>query len=967
MEESTMAVHGHSLDLTRNPARARLGLAFVIAAAACSGQGSPPAPAGSAPSKQAAGASSSLTVLTRGAHPLARAEFDAGRLEPDKRIEHLSVVYKLTPAQIADRDALVEAVSTPGSPSYRKWLTTDEYAARFGARPEDIARTTAWLASQGLEVSPVTSPLGARSIFSGTVAQLEAAFHTEMHRYNVRGEMHYAMANPPSIPTELADVVLAIKNTHDFYPTHGKLRVHAAPPPAPCNGGCQGNGIAPPDWATIYDVTPLYTTGINGTPINGQGVTLIVVGTAAIAQSDITAFRQTYGLAANNITTTIVPGTGTPATGGGTSVEAILDTEWSGAIAPNATVNFVLSGADNPNPDNGVFYAIEQNNLGTIISESFGGCEMGFTPADADVLGVFGAAANLLGITYLASSGDDGAATCLAGGQGQAGLWVDIPASYPGVTGVGGTGFDISPAQLTFDGNGNVTSAGTESVWNETAVGGGSGGGGISAVFALPSYQTGLSCTPTGSLPTTTGPSPARLVPDVAFTAAGGSSQFGILIECTDDGAGGCSSTGGSPSTLAIAGTSASSPSFAGVLALVSQAVNGRLGNVNPLLYTLGSESSSAIRDVTTGNNFEGCNAGTDPGCPAGGQYGYSAAAGYDCASGLGSVDVNNLVTAWSNLSPTQTSLSPSTSSAVENTPITLTATVTSTGSTAIGGIVTFAFESFLANGQLDLSSTFGTTTISGGTAGSATATLTAPIPPGLAQPNETVKVVAQYGGDPHHQASVSTPVPITFSTVNLCISPTTTSVAAGGTFTYTHTGGVPPVLYYISADTTTDANGQNGSQLNETTGAFTAGTGAAGYVLVQAVDSQQADTFSEVTVGSPTGTPPWAGDSGVVVGGCALPPGDAGTGDDGGGASDSGTSSDSGSARDSGFGSGVDSGPVFGGSDASNNPPNNSNSTTSSSSCSCRAVKPAPVSTPALAGLGLALLGVVRARRRRK
>ncbi|HEX4621136.1 MAG TPA: protease pro-enzyme activation domain-containing protein, partial [Myxococcaceae bacterium] len=152
--------------------------------------------------------------LARGVHPLALPQFEVGPLAPEKRLENLSLVFKLSPEQEQEREALLAAQLDPASPSYHRWLTSDEYAARFGAKPGDIERAKAWLTSQGLELLD-TSRLGARVRFGGTVAQIQAAFHSSIRQYQIGDELHYAMPTAPMIPTELAEVVLAVQNTHD--------------------------------------------------------------------------------------------------------------------------------------------------------------------------------------------------------------------------------------------------------------------------------------------------------------------------------------------------------------------------------------------------------------------------------------------------------------------------------------------------------------------------------------------------------------------------------------------------------------------------------------------------------------------------------------------------------------------------------------------------------------------------------
>ena len=927
--------------------------------------------------------------LERSAHPLARPENDLGPLDPNKRLSNLSLVFKLTAEQERDRDALKEAQLDAFSPSYHQWLTPEEYAARFGAKPADIERAKTWLASQGLEVHGGTR-LGSRVTFSGTVAAVQAAFQTEMHRYQVGTETHYAMATAPSVPSELSDVVASIHNAHDFYLRPASYGAKIVNPDATCptGQGCNGNGIAPPDWSNIYDVKKLYSTGIGGKKIDGTGVSIAIVGVAQIAQSDINAFRTKYALPAATVTMTLVPDTGAATPGTGPGIEAILDTEWAGGIAQKATINYVFTGANDGNVDDATFYAIE-NNLAPILSESWGGCEGGMTPADADLVQVYGSAAALLGITYMASSGDSGATSCA--GFGTAGLYVNIPASDPDVTSVGGTQFPAG--SLTYTGGTATAYSTKESVWNESndpATGIGAGGGGISNIFVRPSYQTGLQdCSILGSLPTSATPSAMRQVPDISFTAAGQTN--GIFVECTIVNVGttqDCSGTGGSPIVVQIGGTSASAPAFAGVVALMEQAGGGgRLGNINPLLYAVNKSTPTAFHDITLGNNEVKCTSGTDPGCPAGGLYGYAAATGYDCATGIGSADVYNLVNAWATLAPTAVTIAPTPTSATEGTSINMQASVTATGTNTnpLNGTVRFAFQSYLANGQPDLTWTLGATAISGGTATAGSASLSASVPPGLVNPAaQYVDVVAEYGGDANHLSSTSPKVRIQYGALPFCISPGSGSVAAGGTMTFTASGGVGATKWVLYNDGTGDPKtGANGSKLDPATGAFTAGTAQPGYVLIAAFDGSGAETFGTVNVGSPTGSPPWAGDSGLLSNACGGSSG-ADAGDDSGSGSGSGSGGTGGGSGGSGSGSGgtgsgsggtpSGSGGTGSGSSGSSSGGTsddggvaNSNNGSSSSGCGCTTAGQTRSSTGLLGGLVLGLGLVARRRRSRR
>ena len=281
----------------------------------------------------------------------------------------------------------------------------------------------------------------------------------------------------------------------------------------------------------------------------------------------------------------------------------------------------------------------------------------------------------------------------------------------------------------------------------------------------------------------------------------------------------------------------------------------------------------SAVHHNTSCNN-QVDNDAPDPGCPTTGTkiYGYTAKTGYDCATGLGSLDANKFVSALATLVPTTTAVSAMPAMTSEGGSVVLDATVdvTGTGTQAIGGTVTFTFRSYLANGDVDLSWTLGEAAVTGGTTTSGAATLTTTIPPGMIQPSQSVDVFATYGGDAHYLPSHSAKQPITFAPIALCINPATKSVAAGGTISFAALGGVAPVRWYEDFDSTCDTTGMNCSTLDTTTGAFTAGTGADGYVIIVAVDADGAETFSEITVGGGSGTAPWTSGpseyTGIVV-----------------------------------------------------------------------------------------------------
>ena len=570
-------------------------------------------------------------VVKGNVHPFANARYDQGRVDPSFQMERITMMFKPTDVQQAELNQLLEDQQNPASTNYHKWLTPEEFGNRFGLSANDVARIVSWLQAQGFSVNEV-----ARTrqwvAFSGRVRQVELAFQTTMHQYAVDGHTFYANSTDPVIPAAFADVVSGFRMLNNFRLSPRPHVRHVDGTAPDFTSSVTGNHyLAPADFATIYDLGGLYANGFNGT-----GQKIAVMGQSDVQLSDIEAFRAASGLPANDPQVILVPGSSDPGIVSGDVEESSLDLEWSGAIAPNAQIIFVTS-------KNGVFdslqYTINQN-LAPVISISYGSCELNFTPQEASSLSVLAQQANAQGITIVASSGDSGAADCENASAKIAtrGLAVDLPASLPYVTGVGGSEFhEVTTSWSTTSNASNNSSALSyipEVVWNDTTSTGTltAGGGGRSIFFTKPSWQTGAGVPTDG----------ARDVPDISLNASGG--HDGYLI-CSQ---GSCvngfrASNGG---LLVVGGTSAGAPSFAGVVAIINQLSNSVQGNVNPALYAFAASTSSAFHDITSGGNQVPCQVGTTN-CPSGGSIGYSAGAGYDQASGLGSVDIANLLAAW--------------------------------------------------------------------------------------------------------------------------------------------------------------------------------------------------------------------------------------------------------------------------------------------------------------------------------
>jgi len=564
-------------------------------------------------------------------HPLASAEYDAGPVAPDFPMERMILTLLPDPEQQAALERLVEAQHNPESAYYHQWLTPEQYGERFGVSNDDVAQVTAWLEGHGMRVEEVMA--GRRTIvFSGTAAQVQAAFHTPIHVYNVGGELHHANAKDPEIPVALAPVVGGVVSLHDFRsaPLHAQVRKVS---PEFTAGGA--HFLAPADFATIYDLGPAYQQSING---NGQAVA--IVARSNIKLSDIQQFRSFAGLSANN-PQIIVNGTDPGIFSFNEETEAVLDAEWSGAVAKNATIKFVVS--KSTNSSDGVYLSaqyIVNHNLAPVMSTSFGLCEASLGYAGNSFLNSLWQQATAQGITVFVSSGDSGAAGCDSPSASTAthGRGVNGLCSPPYSVCVGGTEFnDESNPALYWSSTNNSSTQGSalsyipEVVWNESGGGGlWASEGGASSIYSKPSWQNGTGV-PNDS---------RRDVPDVSLAAAG---HDGYLI--VQEG-----------TLYVVGGTSAASPSFAGLMALVVQNTAARQGNANTVFYPLaarqGAGGASVFHDITVGNNS------------VPGQTGFNATVGYDQATGLGSVDASVLVNHWSDgLVPPTFHVTPSASS----------------------------------------------------------------------------------------------------------------------------------------------------------------------------------------------------------------------------------------------------------------------------------------------------------------
>jgi subtilase family serine protease len=630
---------------------------------------------------------SELVALTGSVHPLALPKFDQGLVADGLRMDHLFVVLRRSPDQQSALQQLTAELQNPHSANYHKWLTAEKLGD-FGPSQQDIETVVRWLSSHGLEVNLVHKS-GITIDVSGTAGQVSEAFHTEIHRYNLKGEQHIANASDPKIPAALAPVVVGVTSLNDFLPKPlvSKLNSGFSFPCTGCPGGfdnVEQYDEAPADFATIYNVAPLYK---ESKPITGKGQTVAVLEVTDIKASDVTTFRKAFGLSSySGKFSQIHPGSGCTDPGKNAAEgEAALDAEWSGAIAPDADVE--VASCANTATAFGAFIAaqnlLDSKNPPHIMSLSYLECEADNGPGFANEGNAFVNAlwqqAALEGVSVFVAAGDNAAAGCdnfdLIPNDATTGIAVNALASTPYDFAAGGTDFadtvngtnskywsksnsatgesaksyipeipwdDSCASNILFGyyGYSNGVSFCNSSIGlNFIDIIGGSGG--PSFVYAKPYWQGLVYGVPADG---------KRDLPDASLFASNAFWNHAILF-CMSD-----VSEGGAPCDYKVAvdafdnsagGTSFTAPQFASIQALINQKAGGPQGNAAPIYYLLGasqygsrtSPNTSALarcnsnngnkvgnscifHDVTRGNNDVPCYGTNNCYVPATEQYG---------------------------------------------------------------------------------------------------------------------------------------------------------------------------------------------------------------------------------------------------------------------------------------------------------------------------------------------------------
>jgi hypothetical protein len=793
-----------------------------------------------------------LVTLRGNTHPLARPEFDQGAASAGQPMERILLVLQRSPQQESALENLLLEQQMKSSSNYHMWLTPEQFGEQFGPADSDLQKVTDWLTAAGFRVNRVAA---GRTVieFSGTAGAVRDAFHTEIHKYAVNGEEHWANSSDPQIPAALAPVVAGFASLNNF---PKKTRVRRLNELARAKLASQLKpgftypystgyllAVGPGDFATIYNVSPLYSASIDGT-----GEAIAVAEQSNINMQDVAAFRTMFNLPANAAQSNAVcspgPQNGIPVnlclngpdpgvlSYTGDEGEAALDVQWAGAIAKGATVDMVVSESTEVTTgiDLSALYIVD-NNLAPVMSVSYGLCEALNGAGENQFYNVVWEQGAAEGITIVIANGDSGSAGCddpTSETAAQNGLAVSGNATTAFNVAVGGTDFNEGTTSTGWQQYWNYSTTAAvypsaksyipETTWNDTCASTGSltqcangvspdgsdlvaGSGGPSNCINPTTNQAGnLACVKTNGI--TGNPKPywqtgtgvpsdgVRDTPDVSFFAGDGANgSFYIYCQMDANATVGGSATScdlNSPylDFIGAGGTSFAAPSFAGIMAMVNQKTTERQGNANFVLYPMAaasgascgsnasmaataSSSSCIFYDIQSGNDSVACVSGS-PNCSAtlAQQYGilvnpnstaqaaWTTSAGYDLASGLGSVNAANLVNKWSSyvgsFAPTTTSLTISPTTLTHGQQATVSVKVTSGTGTPAGDVSLLGGPTGAATGITYV-------TLSSGSASE----------PTLLLPGGTYNVTAHYNGDGVHGASDSSPVSVTVGAEN--------------------------------------------------------------------------------------------------------------------------------------------------------------------------------------------------------
>jgi len=510
----------------------------------------------------------------------------------DDRTIRVSVILK--------RRTALDVASLAG-----RQMSREEYAANYGASQQEFDAVCAFARASGLTVDATASSLLRRRVeLRGSISAINQAFGVELNDYEPGGAgtggtgsggeepgraappgaqhgraRFHAIVGPVTLPEELVGSIEAVLGLDNRPIATPKFRVRRGAASSPDAGS-----FTPPQVAQVYHFPAAPTGSSNGA---GQTIAIIELGGGYHPADIANYFSNTVGIAAPTVTDVILDGgSNDPTTASSADAEVLLDIEVAGAVAPGANIVVYFTSNTDQGFQDAISTAIhDATHNPSVISISWGGPESSWSRTAINAMDTTCQSAAALGITITVASGDNGSS------DGTKGTSVDFPASSPHVLGCGGTALTAKTGQRA-----------SEVVWNDQASGGGATGGGVSAVFPLPTWQANARVPAVGA--------GGRGVPDVAGDAAP-DTGYQVLV----DG-----------QAQVVGGTSAVAPLWAGLIALLNQQLNRKVGFLNPQLYPL---RETTFFDITSGDNGA-----------------FAAQAGWDACTGLGSPNGQALLTA---------------------------------------------------------------------------------------------------------------------------------------------------------------------------------------------------------------------------------------------------------------------------------------------------------------------------------
>jgi hypothetical protein len=659
-------------------------------------------------------------------------------------------------AQKTALDAELTAQQTPGSCAFHQWLTPQSFAEDFTVSQEDAQQVAAWLTSQGFTVAPL--PQSRSWIeFSGTAAQVEQAFHSTLNTYAATDRTLYTLTGPISVPKALAPVIHGLVSL-DGIRTESLI---TKPEPVQADPSALAQSDSP---NSAEALTPHVLSDMLHLPATGgAGQTIAIPSRSQISTADINAFRSTFGLPTNPPAQTSATEDNTQSGLASERASTELAASWAGAAAPNAHILIVPT--PSTSATDGIDLALAQiidNQLAHTVLVNYSACEASLGEVHRAFYAALYRQASAEGISIVSAAGDSGAAAChiaSASSEITSGYAVNALASTPWNTAIGASALAGSATTLT--------------AWSQSA---NAGGGGASALYQQPAWQTDLKVSQTG-----------RLLPDLALPTGINTATSRGLAFCFNE-----SSTADTCTLMRSGGSSAAAAIFAGISAVLAEKY-GPQGNLAPRLYAL-SQQSGIFSDITQGDARLACTPGTSgcdtTGLDTTGRIGYSAASGYDLATGLGSVNAEALIQAWpqaaTGTKPVTITLTASPTALTPGMPEAFTAVLApaagSTGNDNITGTVSF-YD--------------GTTLLGSATVNSYAATLSSI----TLDASKSHVITAVYSGDSTWAPVTSAPLSLVANllpdTVTLVATPTAPGPGQSVTFTVTVAPTTTPAATY--------------------------------------------------------------------------------------------------------------------------------------------------------------------------